>query len=167
MKIGRLSKKLLAMVLAIVSIMLISPLNAFVGSAEEPEESVGHALVLKSESLSVKIKKTIQLTATVTNVETQPEIIWSSSDESIATVDSNGVVKGIAVGKAIIRAKATVDGETIHGEFSISVIKSGNILKDFLVNRQVLSYQYSYIDDYYYTNDKDAWQYNFGFGKIY
>ncbi len=167
MKIGRLSKKLLAMVLAIVSIMLVSPLNAFVGSAEEPEEIVGHALVLKSESLSVKIKKTIQLTASVTNVETQPEIIWSSSDESVATVDSNGVVKGIAVGKAIIRAKATVDGETIHGEFSISVIKSGNILKDFLVNRQVLSYQYSYIDDYYYTNDKDAWQYNFGFGKIY
>lgn len=167
MKIGRLSKKLLAMVLAIVSIMLVSPLNAFVGSAEEPEESVGHALVLKSEALSVTVRKTIQLTASVTNVETQPEIIWSSSDESIATVDSNGVVTGVAVGKAIIRAKATVDGETIHGEFSISVVKTRNILKDFLVNRQVLSYQYSYIDDYYYTNDKEAWQYNFGFGKIY
>ena len=167
MKIGRLSKKLLAMVLAIISVMLVSPLNAFAETAEEPEENIGHALVLKSEALSVKIRKTVQLTASVTNVETQPEIIWSSSDESIATVDSNGVVKGVAVGKAIIRAKATVDGETIHGEFSISVIKGGNILKDFLVNRQVLSYQYSYVDDYYYTNDKEAWQYNFGFGKIY
>jgi hypothetical protein len=36
-----------------------------------------------------------------------------------------------------------------------------------LEKRQLLSYQYSYVDDFYYTNDKDAWQYNFGFGKIY
>ncbi len=168
MKIGRLSKKLVAMVLAIITVMLVSPLNAFVGTAEETTEgTTGHALVLQSDSLTVVERKTIQLTASVTGVETQPEIIWASSDESIATVDSNGVVKGISVGKAIIRAKATVDGETIHGEFAISVVKSGNILKDFLVGRQVLSYQYSYVDDYYYTNDKEAWQYNFGFGKIY
>ena len=169
MKIGRLGKKLLAAVLAVISIVLVSPINAFVTTttAEEAVEGTGHALVLQSEALSVVVNKKIQLTASVTNVETQPEIIWASSDEGVATVDANGVVKGIAAGKAIIRAKAKVDGETIHGEFSINVIKSGNILKDFLTSQQVLSYQYSYIDDYYYTNDKEAWQYNFGFGKIY
>jgi hypothetical protein len=96
-----------------------------------------------------------------------PEITWSSLNPDIATVDENGVVKGVAVGKAVITASVTVDGETINGEFAINVVDKGNFIQDFLTKRQVLSYQYSYIDDYYYTNDKEAWQYNFGFGKIY
>jgi len=136
-------------------------------NSESTDPSVGHALVLKSESLSVVERKTIKMTATVTNVETQPKITWSSSDSKIATVDSNGLVKGISAGKAIIFAKAVVDGETLSGEFAINVVTSSNFLKDLLENQQILSYQYSYVDDYYYTNDKEAWQYNFGFGKIY
>ena len=162
-------KKLLAMLLAIITIMLVSPLNAFVAHADEEEstESVSHALVIKSDALSVKKKKTVQLTATVSNVETQPEIIWSSSDENIATVDSTGLVKGIQLGDVIIKAKATVGDQTIYGEFPLTVVKTGHLLKDYLADNQILSYQYSYVDDYYYTNDKEAWQYNFGFGKIY
>lgn len=131
------------------------------------EAATGHALVLESESLSVTVRKTIQMTAKVTNVETQPKIKWSSSDESVATVNENGLVKGVSVGKVVITAKAAVDGETLTGEFAINVVSSSNFLRDFLEDQQVLSYQYSYVDDYYYTNDKEAWQYNFGFGKIY
>ena len=133
-------------------------------SAENGEAVVNHALVLESDHLSVTERKTIQMKASVTNVDTQPQIFWSSSDESVATVDSNGVVKGVGVGKAVIIAKAYIDGETLRGEFAINVVARSNFLRDFLVNQQVLSYQYSYIDDYYYTNDKEAWQYNFGFG---
>ncbi len=136
-------------------------------SSESGESAVSHALVLESDHLSVTERKTIQMRASVTNVETQPQIFWSSSDESVATVDSNGVVKGVSVGKAVIIAKAYIDGETLRGEFAINVVSKSNFLRDFLVDQQVLSYQYSYIDDYYYTNDKEAWQYNFGFGKIY
>lgn len=162
----KLSKKLLALLLAIVMIASVSPLNAFAETSEDTEP-VNHALILQSDALSVAKRKTVQITATVTNTDVQPEIIWSSSDESVATVDSTGKVKGVEVGKVIIRASATIDGQTIHGEFAINVVTSNNIIKDLLVNRQILSYQYSYVDDYYYTNDKEAWQYNFGFGKIY
>lgn len=136
-------------------------------SAENGESAINHALVLESDHLSVTERKTIQMRASVTNVERQPQIFWSSSDESVATVDKNGQVKGVGVGKAVITAKAYIDGETLRGEFAINVISNRNFLRDFLEKRQVLSYQYSYIDDYYYTNDKEAWQYNFGFGKIY
>ncbi len=136
--------------------------------AENAEtEGTLHALVLKSDHLSVTEGKKIQMTASVTNVETQPIITWSSSDTSVATVDENGVVRGRSAGKAVIIAKAVVDGETLSGEFSINVVTRSNFLKDLLEGQQILSYQYSYIDDYYYTNDKEAWQYNFGFGKIY
>ncbi len=131
------------------------------------EAEVNHALILESDHISVTKRKTIKMSARVTNVDVQPKIRWSSSDESIATVNENGVVKGVNVGKAVIFAKATVDGKTLTGEFAINVVSNSNFLRDLLVEEQILSYQYSYIDDYYYTNDKEAWQYNFGFGKIY
>lgn len=135
------------------------------GSAET--EPTVHVLVLQSESLEVVKGKKIQMTASVSGVETQPKITWNSLNPNIATVDENGKVKGVSVGKAVITATATVDGQTLNGEFAINVIKSSSFIKDLLKDQQVLSYQYSYVDDYYYTNDKEAWQYNFGFGKIY
>lgn len=170
MKIKNKFVKIISLIMALLVFFTASPMSAFAVETPtdaETEESTGHALVLTSESLSVAERKTIQMTATVTNVETQPKIIWASSDTAIATVDQNGLVKGVSVGRVIITAKAVVDGETLTGEFAVNVVTSSNFLKDLLESRQVLSYQYSYVDDYYYTNDKEAWQYNFGFGKIY
>lgn len=162
--------KILSVILAM---LMLGSTVSIISLAQEPtqepsqEPSVSHALVLKSESLTVAVRRTVQMTATVTNVETQPQITWTSLNEKIATVDQNGLVKGVGEGETIILASAEVDGETLTGEFSINVVTGGNLLKDLLVKRQILSYQYSYHDDYYYTNDKDAWQYDFGFGKIY
>lgn len=158
--------KMLSLVLVMLTVFSVSPLNAFATEGEEPSEGIP-ALVLTSDSLSVAERKKIQLTARVTNVDVQPEIIWSSSDERIATVDSTGKVKGVSVGQVIITAKAVIGEETLTGEFAINVVTRDSFIKSFLVDRQVLSYKYSYVDDYYYTNDKECWQYNFGFGKIY
>jgi hypothetical protein len=53
---------------------------------------------------------TLSLTATVTNKRgiplTNQPVTWSSSDETVASVSSAGVVTGIKVGSAIIRAAA-------------------------------------------------------------
>lgn len=167
MKSRSILSKFIAVILLVITVVSVSPLNALALDGGAQSRAEGHALVLKSESLTVARRKTIQMTATVTNVETQSVISWSSSDDSIATVDQNGVVKGVNVGVATIRATATVDGSSIHGEFTINVIRNNNFLRNLLEKKQILSYQYSYVDDYYYTNDKDAWQYNFGFGKLY
>lgn len=171
LKMKKLSVKITAVFFVLLfmfsSVATTSALAAEESGSSSSSESALHALVLESEAISVTVRKTIQMTAKVTGVETQPKIFWASSDTSIATVDENGLVKGIKAGKAIISATATVDGQTLYGEFSINVVTESNFLKDLLEDRQVLSYQYSYVDDYYYTNDKDAWQYNFGFGKIY
>ncbi len=166
MKTKRMFIKMLSLVLVMLTVFSVSPLNAFATESEEPSEGIP-ALVLTSDSLSVAERKKIQLTARVTNVDSQPEITWSSSDESIATVDENGKVKGVSVGKVVIIAKTVVDGKPLTGEFSINVVTKSNVIKNLLEKRQILSYQYSYVDDFYYTNDKQAWQYNFGFGKIY
>lgn len=167
MKTTKKSVRFIALVLVLIMVASASPLSAAALNKSVPAESTGHTLVMQSDHLTVARKKTIQMTATVTNVEEQPVIYWASSDESIATVDHNGVVKGVSVGVVTIAAATVVDGEVLSGEFTINVVRQNNFLRNLLEDKQVLSYQYSYIDDYYYTNDKDAWQYNFGFGKIY
>ncbi|MEE0980130.1 MAG: DUF4474 domain-containing protein [Acutalibacteraceae bacterium] len=167
MKTTKKSVRFIALVLVLIMVASASPLSAAALNKSVPAESAGHTLVMQSDHLTVARKKTIQMTATVTNVEEQPVIYWASSDESIATVDHNGVVKGVSVGVVTIAAATVVDGEVLSGEFTINVVRQNNFLRNLLEDKQVLSYQYSYIDDYYYTNDKDAWQYNFGFGKIY
>ncbi len=163
----KVSTVILSLLLALITVVSVAPINAFAQEQPYQAQSEGHALVMQSDHLSVAKRKKIHMTATVTNVEVQPEIVWSSSDENVATVDSEGTVKGVNVGRAVIIAKAEVDGETLTGEFAINVTKNDSLLKNLLESNQVLSYQYSYVDDFYYTNDKEAWQHNFGFGKIY
>lgn len=169
LKMKKITTKTIAIffVLLFAAVGILNVTVSAAGAEKAADGSTGHALILESEHLTVNKRKKIQMTATVTNVEVQPQITWSSSDEGIATVDENGVVKGISVGEAIIFATVEVDGKVLQGEFSINVVSSSNLIRNLLEDRQVLSYQYSYIDDYYYTNDKEAWQYNFGFGKIY
>ncbi len=156
--------KLVSLILVILTLMFAMPLNAF---ATDSAEGESYALIVESNSLTVTEGKTIRMTARVTNVENQPNIVWRSSDISVATVDSNGEVKGVSIGNALITASASVGGKIIEGEFLINVVTESNVLKDYLVDKHILSYKYSYVDDFYYTDDRNAWQHNFGFGKIY
>ncbi|MBQ2973642.1 MAG: DUF4474 domain-containing protein [Clostridia bacterium] len=134
----------------------------------KPEtENKTPAIMVSCESMTVVIGKTVQMKAEIINSDSKTQIFWESSDKNVATVGANGVVKGVAAGRATITAKATVEGKQLKGEYVICVITRSNVIKDVLEDEQVLSYQYSYIDDYYYTNDKDCWQYHFGFGKLY
>lgn len=124
-------------------------------------------ITISSEHLTVKKGKTIQLTAIVSGVSKAPKVTWTSSDEKIATVNENGEVTGKAAGKVIITATAKVNKKNISADFALNVVTNTNLIKDHLEEQQVLSYQYSYIDDYYYTNDKEAWQYDYGYGPLY
>lgn len=161
--------KLLAVFLTALSLFAIAPIGALAADDDPTQDDIVSTpvLTLTSDSLSVAIGKTMQLTATVSNVDSQPRINWRSTNDRAATVDQNGLVKGRVEGRVTIIASAEIEEQVIEGEFTFNVIKRGNLLQLLLSKHQVLSYQYSYIDDYYYTNDKDAWQHNFGFGKIY
>ncbi|MBO5937495.1 MAG: DUF4474 domain-containing protein [Clostridia bacterium] len=126
-----------------------------------------YEVVVKGEGINLVKGKKMQLTAEVTNVKKQPAITWTSSDTSVATIDENGIVKGEGVGRALITATAKVAGQTIEGYYSINVITSKNFIKNFMEGNQIVSYQYSYVDDYFYTNDKDCWQDTFGYARLY
>lgn len=62
--------------------------------------------------------KTLQLNATYHGSNTDP-IVWSSSVESVATVDQNGLVTGVAVGETTITVKKS---ETLYVEAKITVV---------------------------------------------
>ena len=62
--------------------------------------------------------KTLQLNATYTGTNADP-IVWSSSAESVATVDQNGLVTGVAVGETTITAKKS---ETLKVQAKITVV---------------------------------------------
>lgn len=68
--------------------------------------------------------KTLQLNATYTGTNAGA-ITWSSSVESVATVDQNGLVTGVAVGETIITAKKS---ETLSVQAKITVVDE-NITK--------------------------------------
>ncbi len=59
-------------------------------------------LKLSTTSCKVGRGKTLQLTAAITPEDSSDELTWTSSDESIVTVDSTGLIKGVAEGTASI-----------------------------------------------------------------
>lgn len=68
-------------------------------------------ILISQETATLEVEETLQLSATIQpNDATNQNVIWSSSDETIATVDADGLVTALAVGNATITVK-TQDGD--------------------------------------------------------
>lgn len=73
----------------------------------DPEVVPVAGITLDKTTASVEEGKSLTLTATVTpDNATDKTVTWTTSDRSVATVDSTGVVTGIKAGTATITAKA-------------------------------------------------------------
>ena len=73
------------------------------------------------KSISMAPSTTWHLTATVEPEEaTLKDILWSSSNEKVATVDENGVVTGVAKGSATITGTA-IDGSNVKAKIQVKV----------------------------------------------
>ncbi len=60
------------------------------------------SLTISQKEETIEVEKSIKLTATVEPSNTTDEIVWSSSNESIATVTQEGTVTGISEGEVMI-----------------------------------------------------------------
>ncbi len=68
------------------------------------------SVAISAPASSVVVGDQVQFTATVTVLNgASTAVTWSTSDASIATVSSTGVVQGVAPGSATITAKSTAD----------------------------------------------------------
>lgn len=156
-------KKIINKSCLLITLVILAVATAFCSVAASPYE-----MTISARSMNVGVAKSTQLTAQVTGVETQPAVTWSSSDTSVATVNSKGKVTGIKLGNFEITATATVGGETVSAKFPMKVVKNENVLNSYMETNNLISYQYSYDNGgYYYANDKKSWQENFGFARVY
>ncbi len=78
---------------------------------------------IKSQKSSIVVGKTALLTATVApKTVANRNVIWASSDESIATVTAKGQVKGIGPGKVTITATSAIDNQVV-GSCELEIIR--------------------------------------------
>ena len=103
-----------------------------VGVGEEVEVGIGENIVIfqKENKKTIFRGRTLQLD--IQGVEslshlTNKDVEWSSSDEKIATVDSNGVVTAVSDGNATIKAVYATDTKTYESTYEITVETIDNI----------------------------------------
>ena len=115
-------------------------------AASEPEDTTDSSFGVVPDSLSAETKVTVTtkveqivlnktegvltvgnsvtVTATVTpDNATNTTINWMSSDEKVATVDSNGKVTAVAAGNATIKATSESDGD-VSADYALTVNKA-------------------------------------------
>ena len=79
-------------------------------------------ITLNESSYTLYPEGTLQLTTTINPFTATNQVInWESNNESVATVDENGLVTAIAVGGATITANAA-DGSGVYAQCSITVV---------------------------------------------
>ena len=148
-----------------VFFVLILSFSVLISSAADSTE---HNMTIAADNIGVDVGGSMQLAAEVENVKLQPVITWSTSDESVATINAFGVVNGVEEGVAEITATTTVDGETVSTTYPVRVESEGKLVNTYLSNNHVMSYRFSKeYGGFYYNDDKAAWQTNFGFARIY
>ncbi|SEV83056.1 Ig-like domain (group 2), partial [Prevotella sp. khp7] len=101
-------KKLSYMALLVAMTMMQTSCDELLGETDNPAPPVSD-VTLDETTLEMVygIGKEVTLEATVSPADTEDfDVTWSSSDESVATVDDEGVVHAVGAGTAVITAKA-------------------------------------------------------------
>ena len=93
---------------------------------------------LNPKEMSLKVGTSSKIIPTINPIDaTDKELVWSSSDKSVATVDKNGVVTGLKQGTAIITAK-TKDGK-VKATCKVNVTKDTIDVTNITLNHDSLT----------------------------
>lgn len=148
---------------ASISITVTSPV------AESLEFDFDETVTEYADELSLEIGSSYQFVVKPGNEDSVlPEVLlWSSSDESVATVSASGTVEALSEGETIITVSAEVNGTTVSASCKVTVtaiaIKSITLSNSTLEivegNMQSLSVDYQPIDaepDFLWSVDDDT-----------
>lgn len=138
-----------------LSMLLLSPtlagcdLNAILiqlGIKEAEKEYTPNVLsITVTGDNTVKVGSTIKLTAIVDAEEgASTNVVWVSSDPTIATVDENGNIKGVSEGKVVISVSSEANPE-LYDHITIEVKK--NITREILIEGEFNKKVYNFDDE--------------------
>ncbi len=100
------------------------------------------SITLKQEDQNLNLGQTLQLSCTLVPEDTGLTVSYASSDETVATVSSSGLVTAVAVGTATITASAGGKSDTIE----ITVVDDADLTLDNLqakLNNAIAAYNNS------------------------
>ncbi len=108
--------------------LVVAPLA--MSSCDNEDNWAVEQVVIKGEGISnkmgtIEIGQTLQLRAVRDFFIHGSGLAWKSSDESVATVDQNGLVKAVGVGEVVITAYTTGAKLSDSGEVTLYVVNQG------------------------------------------
>ena len=109
--------------------LLVLPFLASCKKEAKPSESgpkVTHISINKTKA-ELELFNELSLEATVYPVGQKFKVVWKSEDESIATVDAEGVVRGVKAGN--VKIKASVAGLAKGAECEVTIKKASVAVK--------------------------------------
>lgn len=117
-------------------------------SSNRPTPTPTPGIKLNKTTASLTEGETVSLTAKVTlpaSNAIQGEVTWSSSDDTVATVE-NGTVKALTAGNTTITAQITVDGEVYKATCAVTVNPAEEPAPTITLNKEelVLVYRETY-----------------------
>lgn len=122
-----MKKNIISKILMAVA-LVVAPLA--MSSCDNEDNWAVEQVVIKGEGISnkmgtIEIGQTLQLKAVRDFFVNGQGLAWKSSDESIATVDQNGLVKAVGVGEVVITAYTTGAKLSDSGEVTLYVVNQG------------------------------------------
>lgn len=107
-------------------------------------------VMLNNDTLKMNVTDTQTLAATVlySDNSTDNIVLWSSSNESVATIDADGTITALANGTATIIAQATKNNTTEIGECIVTVKSPPSGYSISSRPSGISSYYYIYIQPY-------------------
>ncbi|MBR0295568.1 MAG: Ig-like domain-containing protein [Bacilli bacterium] len=94
-------------------------------------EDVALTKITVTSSLPLKVGSTgkIDVAYTPSNVYPRPTLSFSIDDDSVATVDNNGVVTGVSEGSAVVTVEAKQNDITRYGSCDVTVVNNTTFKK--------------------------------------
>lgn len=106
-----------------------------------PEVVKVESITLSQTSLELNVDDTETIVATVLPEKAHQKVNWSSSNETVATVDENGVVTAIEEGTAIITCTAT-DGSGVSATCEVTITPNAVLVTDITLSQSSLELFY-------------------------
>ena len=101
-------------------ISVISENGEYAASAEINVKQAASSVAFKKTDIQLGVGEQTAIGYTVLPIQVSQDVLWTSSDKSIVTVDENGIVSAVSKGSAEVTATAA-DGSGIFNTMQITV----------------------------------------------